>query len=736
MFHAKKVKSKKMSAVDNLLANIILSPIGLGIFFIVIIVILVLYLSGYFKKRSGFTTFGQMEPTDKAVMYILNTDEDVENYFMTNTQGDRLTAEVADAQTETNLAVLTLTEPEGGAGIDEDDISATSTALMPSVLDPNITTLLRTDRTYPADLVKQIDVRIKSLTRLFRYMAIRMIFIQSQEKIPEEEMEEANSYYAIARMILLGHLEDNVNSRSDTRFVAGEEVQESNGTVSTVKTAPTANNANVILSNGKSIAQSALSKRFPIVEAFGLWTNRIFYNGRWYRFDVKALKPYENLPFDVSSNVFKCSAITTNCTIETLSMCDVLSYALPTQLFDMNALAEDPALALETTSTYQKCDANTLYGWYVLIYNYVGTVRDDFYNQKYRDYTRTLGGTGIKTPLVSFHWGSKGAYTKTRWVDIGRRCYHKDVLKKPGLKDPIPYVPKLDISYNRDIGQIPKDMVVGKGCSGDKKKIGAFCYDKSMRSDKLAYSRGSSWKKVGKKGFKTWKLKVDSAKKGYTCLGKTAGALCVANKSDPNDCPNGYRSTGPQTCERIDKCTDDREFNAGLCYKKCRDGYKGAATMCVADKPTVNCRLRPDAYRLKSSLCLPRVVNKDRRGKQLYKCPSKRDYRSQVQTYNKELTAYPPNPYTTPTPPPEDGIQMFVSAGEPATDEITETGVDMSSDEFMSKMGFDMSQQPPPSDPSGMFEPVKDTSDPSANSAWDLFTSTSGFSSKFMASFA
>lgn len=702
------------------------NPYMLALYCIIAIIVLIVY----FKKRSGFTTFSQLGASDKSVMYILNTDEDVETYFMTNTQGDRLTTDATNAQTEVNLAVLTTPELEGGAGLDEDDIADTTTTLMPTVLDPNITTLVGADRKYPADLVRLIDIRIKSLTKLFRFMAIRMIYIQSQKDIPKADMDEANSYYAMARMILLGHLNNNVESRSETMFDVGEEVQESNGAVSTVKTAPTKTNPNVVLSNGKSVSPSALTKRFPIVEAFGLWANRIFYNGRWYRFDVKALKPYENLPIDVSSNVFKCSSVASNCTMETLRMCDVLSYALPTQLFDMNALAEDPTMALETTSTYQKCDANTLYGWYVLIYNYVGTIRDDFYNQKYRDYTRTLGGSGIKVPIISYHWGSKGPYVKTRFVDLSQRCYHKDVLKKPGLKDPITYVPKFDISYDRGVGVVPKDNVVPKGCPDDKKKIGAFCYDNSMRSDRLAYPRGASWKKVGKKGFKTWKLKVDPPKKGYTCIGKSAGALCVANKTDPSDCPDGYRSSGPQTCERIDKCPPDQEFNAGLCYKKCRDGYTGNATMCNANKPTPNCRLRPDAYRVKDLTCVPRVLNKDRRGKQVYKCPAKRDYRSQVQTYNKDLTAYPENPYTSPPPPDETQLGTSdVPAGDlPATD--------MSTSDYMSQMGFDMSnQEPPPSDPSAMTEPGTDTSDPSANDTWSMFTNKSGFSSKLAAKF-
>lgn len=717
-----------MSASDNVLVALLTNPFSLGVFAIVVIIVLiVMYFMGSFKKRSGFTTFVKMEPTDKAVMYILNTKNGVENYFMTNTQGDRLTTEVADAQTETNLAVLTTPEVEGGAGIDEDDIAATSTDPMPSMFDPNITTLLRADRTYPSDLVKLIDVRIKSLTRLFRYMAIRMIFIQSQENIPKDEMDEANLYYAFARMILLGHVDDNVESRSDTNFVAGEEVQESNGSVSTVKTAPTATNVNVILSNGKSVAPSALTKRFPTVEAFGLWANRIFYNGRWYRFDVKALKPYENLPVDVSSNVFKCSAIASNCTAETLKMCDVLSYALPTQLFDMNALAEDPATALESTSTYQRCDANTLYGWYVLIYNYIGTIRDDFYNQKYRNYTRTLGGTGKASwPIVSTRTvienGRPVTRSRTRWVDPGQRCYHKDVLKKPGLKDPIPYVPKFDISYDRGVGVIPKDNVVGKGCSGNKKKIGAFCYHPNVKRNELIYTRGSKWRKG--------RIRYNGPRDGYKCSGPT----CRAIGSNPNDCPDGYRSTGPQTCERIDKCPDGQEYNAGLCYKKCRDGYTGNATMCNANKPTANCRLRPDGYRLKDAMCLPRVLNKDRRGKQLYKCPSKRDYRSQVQTYNKELTAYPENPYVniaSESEPVGAGDPVPMGSGE---DEIEPMGGGMLN--YMTAMGFDDPGTGSNDAGMGEAEPGVDTSDSSANDAWSMFTSTSGFSAKFVSKFA
>ncbi len=712
-----KKENKKMSAADKLITGLLFSPIGAVLLLATILILVILYFSGFFKKRSGFTTFNKLEPEKKTVMYILNTDPGVENYFMTDTQGDQLTSKVANSQTETNLAVLTLPENEGGAGIDDEDIAATSTTLVPSVYDPNITTLLGADRKYPSDLVKLIDTRIKSLTRLFRYIAIRMIFIQSQKDIPKEDMDEANSYYAIVRMILLGHLNNHVESRSDTAFDVGEEVEESNGAVSTVKTAPTATNANVILSNGKSVAPSKLKKRFPFVEAFGLWTNRIFYKGRWYRFDVKALKPYENLPVDVSSNVFKCSSVASNCSVETLRMCDVLSYALPTQLFDMNALAEDSTVALETTSTYQKCDANTLYGWYVLIYNYVGTIRDDFYNQRYRDYTRTLGGTGAPIEIVSFHWGKNGMYTKKRKVDPGQRCYHKDVLKKPGLKDPIAYVPKFDISYDRGVGVIPKDLVKEKGCSGDKKRHAGLCYHPKVKTNELMYTRGSKLKKG--------KIRYNPPRDGYTCSGPT----CRAKSSLPDDCPDGYRAVGA-TCERIDKCPSDQEYNAGLCYKKCRDGYKGAATMCVADKPTANCRARPDAYRLKDLMCLPRVVNKDRRGKQIYKCPTKRNYRSQVQTYNKELTAYPENPYVSDPPPDESQLGISdVPAGDLPT-------TDMSANDYMAQMGFDMSNQDlPPSDPSALAEPGIDMSDPFANNAWSLFTNKSGFSTKLAQKF-
>jgi hypothetical protein len=77
--------------------------------------------------------------------------------------------------------------------------------------------------------------------------------------------------------------------------------------------------------------------------------------------------------------------------------------------------------------------------------------------------------------------------------------------------------------------------------------------------------------------------------------------------------------------------------------------------MCTANKPTANCTRRPDAYRVKDLLCVPRVLNKDRRGKQIYKCPRKRDYTSQVKTYNKDLSVpYPENPYQDPEPVSEE----------------------------------------------------------------------------------
>lgn len=644
-----------MSAADNaLLAGIVLllNPFMLLIYVVLaLIIVIYLWMTGYFKK-SGFTTYDKLETGDKYVMNVLNTDPDVEVYFMTNTNGDRLTTDVTSKQTETNLGVLTMDESDGGAGVDDDDIAAATKITMPSAVDPNINTLLTlapnsTAGTFPTDLIPILETRLKSLTRIFRYVAIRMMIIQAQKNILKEELDEVESYWVMCRNVLLGHNDsDSVESRPEA-IQKNDEVEESNKATSTVvELIP--NTPNARLSNNKVVAISALKKRFPIVEMFGLWANRIFYKGAWYRFDVKALQPYVNLPTSVSSLVFKCSSVASNCDQSTLRMCDVLSYQLPTQLFDAAALAEDPEVALETTSTYQKCDSATLYGWYVLMYNYIGFVRDDFYNQRYRSYTRTLGG-GLPTTVSSTHWGKNGPYTRSRKVDILKRCYHKDVInpRKDGNKNPIAYPPKFDLSYDRGVGVLPKDMVVAKGCSGNLKKRGASCYDPNVTNE-LFYTRGSKckWKK-GK-----LKCSYNNPRTGYKCSGPSCAAII---KGQPNDCPDGYKSSGPQTCERIDKCPDGQEFNAGLCYKKCRDGYTGAATMCVAKKPTATCTRRPDAYRVKDLLCVPRVLNKDRRGKQIYKCPRKRDYTSQVKTYNKDLSVpYPENPYQDPEPVPED----------------------------------------------------------------------------------
>jgi hypothetical protein len=573
---------------------------------IILVVLVVVYRRRVAKdlKKSTFTTYASLSNNDKKAVWLMNTDPVLEQYYMTDVAGFMLTDEVVSSQTERNLQRLYLPEENGGGGIDDEDIGAAVQTPTPSQTDEKLTNLLVASA-FPSALLPAIEARLKSLTRTFRYISFRMMLIQAQDTITAGQMSEVEDYYKFCRTVLVGHMnEDSVESQK--------------GAVA-------------------------------VTEMFGLWANRLYFNGKWYQFDVKSLGPYVNLPKTLSSLIFTCSGVESTCGPDTMRMCDVMSYQLPTQLFDMAALSENPDLALETTSTYQKCSATTLYGWYVLVYNYIGTLRTDYYNQRYRDYTRTLGGIGSKLPIISWHWGPKGPFTKTRWVDIGKRCYHKDVInpRNDGNNNPIPYVPKWDISYDRGVGKVPSDNVVWKGCGSGKKKLGAFCYYNNVNGGELFYTRGQKCK--WKKGRLT--CPYNPPRDGYSCDRET----CNAIKSNPDQCPDGYESTGPQTCERVNKCSGDMEYQAGLCYKKCRDGYKGNLTMCNADKPTATCTRRPDAYRLAWGSCVPRVLNKDSRGKQLYKCPRKKNFDSIVKTYNKDLTVpYPTNPYEDPEPLPEN----------------------------------------------------------------------------------
>ena len=78
------------------------------------------------------------------------------------------------------------------------------------------------------------------------------------------------------------------------------------------------------------------------------------------------------------------------------------------------------------------------------------------------------------------------------------------------------------------------------------------------------------------------------------------GCCCAFGKCC-NRCPSGYRDDGC-TCRRDVssytkssygrgageplKCKDDEEYDAGLCYKKCRSGYKGIGPVCWAGCPS------------------------------------------------------------------------------------------------------------------------------------------------------
>ena len=115
--------------------------------------------------------------------------------------------------------------------------------------------------------------------------------------------------------------------------------------------------------------------------------------------------------------------------------------------------------------------------------------------------------------------------------------------------------------YGRGVGTIPNT------CNGKKRRQGLLCHDKC----KPGY-RGV--------GFICWK-KCPSGfhNDGLTC--RRPKPLRIVNREKYS------RGIGTPMV-----CPPDKEYRAGLCYKKCKEGYKGIATVCWASCPPthpINC---------------------------------------------------------------------------------------------------------------------------------------------------
>lgn len=176
-------------------------------------------------------------------------------------------------------------------------------------------------------------------------------------------------------------------------------------------------------------------------------------------------------------------------------------------------------------------------------------------------------------------------------------------------------------SYGRGAGKIPK------ACRPDEDKIGALCYKKCGPGMKRF---GFDCHSICPAGFKSEGLFCHKEVKKYNRGGGSGKKHCEKHHGHGNcehrgglwyqKCRPGYVHSGvfclpdKPNCAAIGMkkglagrlgcakhikigkprhgdCTSNEVKNAGLCYKKCRTGYKGAGPVCWMEKPSgwVNC---------------------------------------------------------------------------------------------------------------------------------------------------
>jgi len=147
-------------------------------------------------------------------------------------------------------------------------------------------------------------------------------------------------------------------------------------------------------------------------------------------------------------------------------------------------------------------------------------------------------------------------------------------------------------SYGRGVGT-PVDT-----CPSGLEKVGALCYrpcpsDYSRfgidcHNNKSTYGRGG--------GYAVWHKKKCNKKHSQGC------EKCLAMYYPK--CRSGYHPSGCNLCRpnseiiagsapKLLTCSSSKEYDAGLCYNKCRSGYNGVGPVCWAKVPHgwVDCAL-------------------------------------------------------------------------------------------------------------------------------------------------
>jgi hypothetical protein len=178
-------------------------------------------------------------------------------------------------------------------------------------------------------------------------------------------------------------------------------------------------------------------------------------------------------------------------------------------------------------------------------------------------------------------------------------------------------------SYGRGVGTIPTQ------CASGQQKIGALCYDKcpantkrfgfdchsvcpsGMRNDGLfcraaEYGRGAGYPwKFGDKAFSLKDAKRRCERKHGSCEkngaiyypkcreGYSSFGCCICRPKTPNCRALGMNPGIDLSCAKkvyIGKPKTagcgKKEYDAGLCYNKCRDGYNGVGPVCWGKVPS------------------------------------------------------------------------------------------------------------------------------------------------------
>jgi hypothetical protein len=248
------------------------------------------------------------------------------------------------------------------------------------------------------------------------------------------------------------------------------------------------------------------------------------------------------------------------------------------------------------------------------ITNYINNNMDAFIDKAVADLCTEYGG--IMTEDGKCSYTEKNCDTKyplkdneidRAWGKEAGKCFAKNAAIAV-----ICYNNNLKYDADRGICVITSEMCKTKG--GSPKKLSDGTIDCKIPADQAVFENifGVTVVRGLKQVFdpnQYEKCRDDEIDTGYTCRKKCAkgdkdvAGICYKDPPRIVDCDPGYTSTGT-ICQAKPKsvgvgtvpklrgaaaCKDDEIFQDGLCYKRCRPGYKSdGMTICHWDDPRVS----------------------------------------------------------------------------------------------------------------------------------------------------